>query len=420
MKLALIFSTISIWLMAVFAAFVPTVAHADSWDLPRSQTEVSPNGLYRFSVEPSPLESQLSYFEDELEAERNDRAIERVPPIGLLERKAIDGTWQPVWSAPLVNAVAPVSLVVADDGAHVATFDNWHSIGHGETVIVLYGSDGALVRSLALSDLLPEDYIEALPHSVSSLRWRSGAGFASASDRLLVDILVPDSESENSENTLRFAISLEDGRVIAPPAEELAAAQQAVDRVTRAREEAEAEELRRLRAPLSSPTGCDMAEWHGYLREAVARTTPNWLDRPVAATEILFPPDNPRFDTSVGWLVEAIEDEVESPGEVAIASPCSQSALIAAMRSAFDKIAMNALRQSILYISTDAQSRSVLEGIVKPSGARVIWLERGSLIPQRPERVPGSQEKAKADAERARRADEEMDNMMEEIFNEFD
>jgi hypothetical protein len=43
--------------------------------------------------------------------------------------------------------VAPVSALVSEDGAYLITFDNWHSMGYGDDVVVLYRTDGTLIHS---------------------------------------------------------------------------------------------------------------------------------------------------------------------------------------------------------------------------------------------------------------------------------
>eukprot|EP01035_Chromulina_nebulosa_P009054 gene9054-12233_t len=72
---------------------------------------------------------------------------------GWLERRDAAGHWSTVWRKPLVNDVSPVSALVANDGGHVVTFDNWHSMGFGDDAVVIYGPDGAVVRAMALPPL---------------------------------------------------------------------------------------------------------------------------------------------------------------------------------------------------------------------------------------------------------------------------
>lgn len=403
-------ATFLVWLLA---CIVPTPALADSWLPPSTETVLSENGRFRFTVEPSPIESSLSFFSEELAAQRDGRATERVPPMGLLEVLQDDGQWAPVWAGPLVNSVAPASFLVSDKGT-VVTFDNWHSVGHGEHVIVIYNDAGVLVRSMPLLALLPEDYIEVLPHSTSSLSWRQDASFSPSGQRLILDILVPSENSEPSE-TVRFVISLTDGAIERPDSADWSQALEAKDRVVQKTAEAEAARLAYLREPLSAPQGCNMRDWHRYLNEAFFRLTPNWLDLPSTSTTILFPPDHDRFETSVGWLADEIADLAEFEGNAAIAAPCSQPELVVVMRRAFSKVSPGALAQSSIYISADTAHQAALEEIVAPSGASIYWLDPEATIAQRPERIPGSAEEAAASEEIWRRQEAEMTEMLQEL-----
>ena len=402
------FALLLVWLAAAF-----TPAHADSWAPPTTETVTSASGAYRLTVEPSPLDSALAYFQEEVEADREGRTVERPAPMAVLAHRQADRAWETVWGGPLVNAVAPMSLMVSDRG-HAVTFDNWHSVGHGEHVVVIYSPTGELVRSMPLTALLPQDYIDALPHSVSSLSWREDARFSPDGATLLVDVLVP-SADEETERTVPFAIRLADGAVTLPPAEQWHAALAGRDEVLRQRSEAEAAHLAYLRQPLAAPASCNTDEWHEYLREAHARLTPLWLDAPVAAILVLFAADNPRHRESVGWLVEAIEDEAEFPGELAVAAPCHDAALPIALEKAFRTVKPGTLSQSILYLTAGPALRGQLEPIVSASGARVVWLDPGVPITQRAERVPGSPEAARADAERQRRQEAGMRAMLDDI-----
>ena len=156
------------------ALLMPSVAYADSWFPAQVETYFSEDKNVRVTVTPRQLEDALAYFEDKVEerepagqkAGGNDKASM------LLERKTTYGEWQTVWKRTLPNDVAPVSVLLSRTGRYVASFDNWHSMGHGDNVVVIYGPDGNVIRSLRLDDFLPKSYIAALPRSVSSLRHR--------------------------------------------------------------------------------------------------------------------------------------------------------------------------------------------------------------------------------------------------------
>lgn len=395
--------------VALLAVGLPL--RADSWSPPTTETASSASGAWRFTVEPSPIESALRYFREEVRAAQEGREVERPAPLGLLERRTPSGHWVQVWAGPLVNAVAPANFLVAGDG-HVVTFDNWHSVGYGKDVVVIYDPDGRLVREMALTDFVPQDYIDALPHSVSSLSWRKKAGFSPDDRQLLLEMRIPGNDRD-APGGLGFRINLADGTIDGPTAGDMAAAQAESERVRNARLTKERERLAYLVSPLAVPKGCEPASWHDYLREAHLRLTPFWLDSPVAATKILLPPEDPRYRESLSWLKEAIEQEADYPGEVAIASPCNEAALEPAIRRALQKIPAGALSKSIFYISASDETRIALEPLFADSGATVQWLDPTASIDQRPERVPGSMEEAAADEERMRRQMQMTEDLME-------
>ena len=85
-------------------------------------------------------------------------------------------TGRVLWAQPLSNAVAPVEALVSDTGRYVVTFDNWHSLGYGPNVVVIYGAEGQLLRSFSLEDLLSEAELRLVFRTVSSRWWPGESG----------------------------------------------------------------------------------------------------------------------------------------------------------------------------------------------------------------------------------------------------
>jgi TonB family protein len=183
---------------------------ADSWSLPERETFHSADGRWRLVVTPKKLKGQLEYFADKVAGNPDAGAAEGVranEARGELFRKASGGTWLRVARWRLVNEVAPVSALVANDGT-VVTFDNWHSMGYGDDIVVIYRADGTLVRKLGLADILDEEDISQLRHSVSSIWW-SGAHRLDHEKRLLIlEIAAHKLET--------FPISLDTGTALLP------------------------------------------------------------------------------------------------------------------------------------------------------------------------------------------------------------
>lgn len=196
----------SLLLILPLIATCGSAARADSWRPPTVETTYSANGAYRFVSEPRDIQSRLAYFE----AKAAGRGLPPADPArGRLERRTASG-WEIVWTAPLANEVSPVTAVVSEDGQRVVTFDNWHSIGFGDNVVVIYGLDGKLVRSLRLNEVVPGYFVDALPRSVSSVSWQASDPRI---DGETLKLSIKDVDDQIKSPALEVSLSLTDGRV---------------------------------------------------------------------------------------------------------------------------------------------------------------------------------------------------------------
>jgi TonB family protein len=82
--------------------------------------------------------------------------------------------------------VSPVDLAISDRGDYIVTLDNWHRMGYGDSVVVIYRSDGRVVRQFALDELVTESDIRHLKRSVSSIWWRDEYRIDSAAGQLVL------------------------------------------------------------------------------------------------------------------------------------------------------------------------------------------------------------------------------------------
>jgi hypothetical protein len=104
--------------------------------------------------------------------------------------KISDSDTTEIWSKRLINAIAPVHAIVANDGNTIVTFDNWHSVGYGIDVLVVYDSRGGLVNRYALEDFSPFP-INDYEMTISSLWWRCGASYI---DDKMIEICFRDAD----------------------------------------------------------------------------------------------------------------------------------------------------------------------------------------------------------------------------------
>jgi hypothetical protein len=71
----------------------------------------------------------------------------------------------------LLNPIAPVFAAVSDAG-ELVTLDNWHNMGLGDAVVVVYSPEGTVRRSYRLGDIYAESEIKMFDRSTSSIWWR--------------------------------------------------------------------------------------------------------------------------------------------------------------------------------------------------------------------------------------------------------
>lgn len=143
-------------IVAPLAALFAGVAAADSWMAPTEQDYYSANEAYYLHVVPGDGSAHASaaLYEVVVDAEAGGDALLK-------------------WSRELLNPSAPHQVLVADSGAYVVTFDEWGGVGYGPNVVVIYGPESDVVKNFALEDLLTDEELAAVPHTVSS-RWWGG------------------------------------------------------------------------------------------------------------------------------------------------------------------------------------------------------------------------------------------------------
>lgn len=200
--------------VAALTACGPRVL-ADSWPLPTPQKYYSANRRYYVEVIPRVLESQLKYFEDKAEKKEpagSKRGVAENYCRGILHRRREDGTYEKVWEGRLSNYVAPVSALVSDGGDYFVTFDNWHSVGFGDNVVVVYGPGGRLVKKLALSDIV--ETTSNLPRSVSSIFWGGRHYIDEGSLQLVLKVLSRWSPHEEEGVYRDVRVDLRTGEVV--------------------------------------------------------------------------------------------------------------------------------------------------------------------------------------------------------------
>lgn len=373
------------WLLAVIMAGLmlagAQATRADSWAPPEVRTYVSANGQYRLTVSPRELRSQLAYFEDAVEDRPSpgQQAEGRAAPEGRLERLGDGGEWEPVWEGRLVNGVSPVSALVADDGEHFVTFDNWHSIGFGDNVIVIYRGNGAVVRSMCLNAFLPNSYLNALPRSVSSLSWN---GDHSLGEVLRLQVRIP-APREEEESYVAFVADLNTGEVHAEDAEAWIEALEAA----RVRNEETALARHRSDQPILGPSTSDAGDWHHYMLEAHFRTRfGENADRPYPSIHVLHEPSSPQHAESIEWIRRQLVEPRSLTGVIMLGSPAPEAllALLTEIRPDIDAVT---LQGSQIFIVADDDAWPLFQDVLSESGMNLFQIDPTEPIVQRPDRM---------------------------------
>ena len=381
-----------LWLFAVLLLFGPAPVRADSWLPPSVETYVSANGQYRLTVVPREIGSQLAYFEAKA---RGEELPEPEGPLGRFERLE-GGQWVSVWSRALVNEVAPVDVVVGDDGRHVVSFDNWHSKGHGEHVVVIYGEGGALVRSLRLDQIVPAYFIDALPASVSSIHWRRGAP-RFVGDRLQVEVAGPDRDLL-AEGSFPVRIALADGMVdpIAPDLMATLTSRVCAAHVSQVR--GFNDYLAFERGDLAYPVTAEKDDWRRYLHHAARRLRPATDDS--ALEDSADPFASMLGETTFELLQrgEYMEKDYRDDFRLALVAPPAelrrrwfaardQDKLVAEIERSAKKIGPGQLAGVEMRFFADAAHWPQIAAALAASGATLVQIDTGVPIPARAEDI---------------------------------
>lgn len=379
------------WLRkAILAAAVlwAVPASADSWIPPQRETYKSADSNVRFTVIPRGLKDQLAYFTDKVKGKEPAGQRQGAQPYarGVLERRS-GKSWIKVWDMHLVNEVSPVNALVANDGRYVVTFDNWHSVGFGGNVAVIYRANGTVVRSLGLADIVPVDYVRALPRSVSSIWW-SGKNFLSPDGKsVILKVIIPGSSDsvERARGYFEVSVDLATGTVapIAGPNWELAKVVAAP--LIASAKAGESEYRARTIAPLQAPASSDDYEWTRYMYQAVDRLASPPSEGMGIGTEWVLPAVSDPSFAGQAAEIRAIFAETNEKDDFQFSSPRAPEALARVLIEGATSGVPGSLTGSRLFIALPTQLAEPVRNGLKRTGATAIVFDPAQPIPQRPE-----------------------------------
>lgn len=368
-----------------------SAAWADSWMPPSKETYISPDRTARLTVVPRDLESAYAYFDDKVEGREPAGApagsIE-TSATAVLELRSASGRWETAWKKPLINEVAPVDVVVANNGQGFATLDNWHSMGHGPNAIAVYGRDGTLIRKFSLVDLFPAWFVAALTHSVSSIHWRGDPRISSDGTELIVPVVQPNNDefSIGRGRTVDLSIRLADGAPVSLESRTWKKALNDAAAVARVSCAAERDWISTWNAPVTAPTTGKEEDWHFYLRETQYRT--KWSDDPPGpGTTVLRLPSAADYQASVKWLEEALTETAIIDHDLrAIGSP-DLARLAVEIDRIGPSIGRGRLKGVDLVIVAEAAQANRIRSALAQSGANLEFIDPKRPFPQIEQRM---------------------------------
>lgn len=185
---------------------------------PYVQTFQSTNEAVRVTIYPRAFTNVRDYLDDKIcgrEPAGRPRGSKEKTARAVVQRQSKDRTWTRVWAAPLLNEVSPAAAAVTNDGRYLVTFDNWDWIGDNHNVLVFYGARGRPIRSLTLTDFLPDNYVSALLRSPSSPDWRGHSYFSEDGTKLILEVRIPSGYGGTPDYVER-AFDLATGKALSP------------------------------------------------------------------------------------------------------------------------------------------------------------------------------------------------------------
>lgn len=376
-------------LCAAAVAFVtPAPVRADRWPAPYQETYVSESGKFRLIVDPATEAEADAYFDNQ----HTGFSPQQPNATAKLQTLSQSGLWENTWQGSLENVIAPTHAMVSDDGRYVVTFDNWYSTGHGENVLVIYREDGSLVRSMELTDIVPQYYKDTLPHSVSSVNWLSDARFVENNEAIILEILGPGSQylEARDEDIVSLKIDLNSGELVAHREPHWSKMLSKARRLAIEQTDYSIEYQLMLRSPITAPESCEIWRWRNYLREASERV--NGGEAKYISETVLLPFDAEDHKRTFVNFKSFATDRRGASNHKAVAAPCAQDVLIAMAREIAVKAEGEEISQpysnTTLYISSPKRIYREVANLLSVTGMTLVWLEPDRPIPQTPERMP--------------------------------
>lgn len=186
-------------LAILFLTFISSRIVADTWKSPETKNYFSENRKYFVKVFPTSTPEKY-YKWRTAKPKKKSKFSEKDTTIILCHAilyKIEGADTIEIWKQKLINRIAPETVIVANDGKSIVTFNNWGSVGYGIDVMVTYDEFGGLVKRYQLEDFSPFP-INHYEMSISSLWWCCGVKYI---DNQKIEICFRD-EDDNVKNRI--------------------------------------------------------------------------------------------------------------------------------------------------------------------------------------------------------------------------
>lgn len=151
--------------LLVGASLLAAIAYADTWAAPSEKDVFSPSGQFRVHMTPG---------KGKVGTTGNESTPKPEWATATLYSEHGAGNSKKLLTFSLMNPVAPLDMLLTDQG-RLLTLDNHAEVGYGK-VVVLYDTNGSVLRAYSLDGLFTVGERQRFVRSVSSIWWRKALG----------------------------------------------------------------------------------------------------------------------------------------------------------------------------------------------------------------------------------------------------
>ena len=172
---------------------------ADFFSAPEKATYTSPNGRFEWVVSPGITPSPPETSEQQ--QNRSTPELGEFPYSNATgEFRGIkDGLRKNLWKRNLANRIAPSDALISDSGRYIVTFGDWGDSVRSKNIVVIYDSNGEVVKRFSINDLLTEQERKNVTRSASRVHWGGKHHIDEIHNQLVLQIVTNRKRPESTE-----------------------------------------------------------------------------------------------------------------------------------------------------------------------------------------------------------------------------